>query len=348
MSLIEKIENNELKRKIENDKNDENDENKKKLKDNKKGEENKEKIKSKKKEEKEEEKKEEKEEKSSLPSTLKPTKTILNDPIFGQPGLLFTFSNGREVQASKDLYNLLNEYVNVDNNNNSNNNNNQNDDEFDFNKAFQQELQQVKETTGNSAPYKKYTLKCNGIAFMAFKENSNIDPISLTSKIFKDCETTKTLKTKEISRLIPISKFIHLSNIMEEIKILIDKYFCDPKERIIKYKIEFKSRNNEKINKMEYIQEIAKLINPNHKVDLNNPELTIIIEIIKFYCGISIVSNYNECKRFNLVGLAGLLQPTPKKKNKENSKQNNDENEKEVENEKDDDDDDDDEKENDK
>ncbi|KAM9979825.1 hypothetical protein ACTFIZ_006071 [Dictyostelium cf. discoideum] len=330
-------ENNELKRKIENEnENDENDENKKKLKDNNNKEEEEEEEEEKvetlenKEKSKKGKKKEEKEE-SSLPSTLKPSKAILNDPIFGQPGLLFTFGNGREVQASKDLYNLLNEYVDDNNKNNKNNkNDNNDDDDFDFNKAFEQELQQVKESTGNSAPYKKYTLKCNGIAFMAFKENSNIDPISLTSRIFKDCETSKTLKTKEISRLIPISKFIHLSNMMEEIKILIDKYFCDPKEKIIKYKIEFKSRNNEKINKMEYIQEIAKLINPNHKVDLNNPELTIIIEIIKFYCGISIVSNYNECKRFNLVGLAGLLQPTPKKKNKENPKQNNlDENEKE-------------------
>ncbi|EAL61484.1 hypothetical protein DDB_G0291908 [Dictyostelium discoideum AX4] len=324
-------ENNELKRKIENE-NDENDENKKKLKDNEKEEEEekKDEVELENKEKSKKGKKKEEKEESSLPSTLKPSKAVLNDPIFGQPGLLFTFGNGREVQATKDLYNLLNEYVNE--NNNNNNNKNDNNDDFDFNKAFEQELQQVKETTGKSAPYKKYTLKCNGIAFMAFKENSNIDPISLTSRIFKDCETSKTLKTKEISRLIPISKFIHLSNMMEEIKILIDKYFCDPIEKIIKYKIEFKSRNNEKINKMEYIQEIAKLINPNHKVDLNNPELTIIIEIIKFYCGVSIVSNYNECKRFNLVGLAGLLQPTPKKKNKENPKQNNhDENEKEDE-----------------
>ncbi|KAN0029675.1 hypothetical protein ACTA71_007810 [Dictyostelium dimigraforme] len=330
MSSIEKIDNNsnnELKRKIENE-NNENNENKKKLKDNKENrvkKENKENSKKGKNEKEEEE--EEEIEKSGLPS-LKPSKAILNDPIFGQPGLLFTFSNGREIQATKDLYNLLNEYV-KDINNGKKDQKKNDDDDFDFNKAFQQELQQVKETTGHSAPYKKYTLKCNGIAFMSFKENSNIDPISLTSRIFKDCETTKTLKTKEISRLIPISKFIHLSNIMEEIKILIGKHFCDPKERIIKYKIEFKSRNNEKINKMEYIQEIAKLIDPNHKVDLNNPELTIIIEIIKFYCGISIVSNYNECKRFNLVGLAGLQQPTPKKKNKEIPKENNGEDEKE-------------------
>ncbi|KAK5583655.1 hypothetical protein RB653_005253 [Dictyostelium firmibasis] len=336
MSLVEKLttDNESLKRKVENEIN-ENDENKKKLKDDKEEVENKiEKSKKGKSKENDEKLCENEVEKSSLPSTLKPSKIILNDPIFGQPGLLFTFNNGREVQATKDLYNLLNEYVNNNNkskknqNDDDDNDNDNDNDDFDFNKAFQQELQQVKETKGS---YKKYTLKCNGIAFMAFKEDSNIDPISLTSRIFKDCETTKTLKTKEISRLIPISKFIHLSTIMEEIKVLIDKHFCDPKERIIKYKIEFKSRNNEKINKMEYIQEIAKLIDQKHKVDLNNPELTIIIEIIKFYCGISIVSNYNESKRFNLVGLAGLLQPTPKKKNKENSKQDNNENEEKTE-----------------
>ncbi|EGC38612.1 hypothetical protein DICPUDRAFT_148721 [Dictyostelium purpureum] len=245
---------------------------------------------------------------------LKASKKVLSDPICTSGnGLIFTFGNGREKQASKDINKVLDEYIDKFKDIAAETKKKANSDDFDFDSAFQAELQQIKESSGSKSKYVKYTLKCNGVAYMSL--NSGINPIELTSKIFKDAQDTKALKSKEINRIIPIQKTCHLSNIFEETQSLVNQYF-NVDNKVYKYKIEFKSRMNNKINKVEYIQELAKLVDPKHIVDLDNPELTIIVEIVNFYCFLSIVSNYNQCKRFNLILLAGLPASNEPKKNK--------------------------------
>ena len=44
--------------------------------------------------------------------------------------------------------------------------------------------------------------------------------------------------------------------------------------------------------------------NNNHKVDLKNPQLSILIEIIRSICCISVVPEFHSLKKYNLLELA--------------------------------------------
>lgn len=49
-----------------------------------------------------------------------------------------------------------------------------------------------------------------------------------------------------------------------------------------------------------YISGIVGTLNPENKVDLTNPEYTIVVEIIKNICCLSVVKDYNLFRKYNL------------------------------------------------
>lgn len=57
---------------------------------------------------------------------------------------------------------------------------------------------------------------------------------------------------------------------------------------------------------MKIIQELAELIdfkNAAHKVDLKNPKQTILLEVIKGLCCISLLPDYFKLKKYNIFEL---------------------------------------------
>ncbi|KAL7824311.1 hypothetical protein SRHO_G00346360 [Serrasalmus rhombeus] len=69
------------------------------------------------------------------------------------------------------------------------------------------------------------------------------------------------------------------------------------------YQINFKARNSSHNKREEVIKSLAGLVaklNPANKVDLTNPELTIIVEIIKSVCCVSVVRDYMLFRKYNL------------------------------------------------
>lgn len=51
-------------------------------------------------------------------------------------------------------------------------------------------------------------------------------------------------------------------------------------------------------------------LNPKNKVDLTNPELTIIVEVIKAVCCISVVKDYTLYRKYNVQEV--VKEDTPK------------------------------------
>ncbi|KAJ9056099.1 THUMP domain-containing protein 1 [Entomophthora muscae] len=93
---------------------------------------------------------------------------------------------------------------------------------------------------------------------------------------------------------------------------LIDPVFCvkDPITNEIaplKFAIAFNSRLCSQIKKEEVISRVASLVKEPHTVDLTKPDVTIVIEIFKNICGISLVRDFHELKKYNiqLVGQLG-------------------------------------------
>ncbi|MEQ2174707.1 hypothetical protein GOODEAATRI_010560 [Goodea atripinnis] len=80
------------------------------------------------------------------------------------------------------------------------------------------------------------------------------------------------------------------------------------------YQIAFKARNSSHNKREEIIKSIAGLVgklNPKNKVDLTNPELTIIVEVIKAVCCVSVAKDYTLYRKYNVQEVVKEDAPKP-------------------------------------
>ncbi|GAM19515.1 hypothetical protein SAMD00019534_026900, partial [Acytostelium subglobosum LB1] len=234
---------------------------------------------------------------------------------FGQQGCLFTFGKGREPQATRDMYNLLKQYAELVQPKTSAESLPQAAE--NFNDAFEKELAAMREEgkkRGGNARFEKLDIGCEGIAFIGFNEDAaTLNVQDILSKLFNDVEQEKSTKSRFVTRIIPIQTTCNYLNIDETLKKLIDDKLNNIVD-IKKYKIELRSRYNTSVEKEKEIQRIAAMVSNRHVVDLNNPQVTIIVEIIKQFCAMSVVTDYMEHKKYNLSNIAGLPASNPPKK----------------------------------
>lgn len=131
------------------------------------------------------------------------------------------------------------------------------------------------------------------------------NPVEIVTTLMESIIESKQQKGRYLLRLVPIETTCkaNMDEINKAMSILIDKHFSgDPKT----FAINFNHRNNNQINRDDVIKEIAKAIsakNSQHKVDLKNAELTVIVEIIRGICLLSVIPFYVKYKKYNLLQL---------------------------------------------
>ncbi|XP_024082555.1 THUMP domain-containing protein 1 homolog isoform X2 [Cimex lectularius] len=131
------------------------------------------------------------------------------------------------------------------------------------------------------------------------------DPTKLAEAIAKDIHDTKIPRSKCLIRLIPINTTCkaYMDDITKMADKMFDEYFKgDPTT----FSIFYTKRNNNTLLRDEVISMLVQLVrdrNPGHKVDLKNSKKTIVIEVLKAVCGISVVSNFHQYRRYNLLEL---------------------------------------------
>ncbi|KAG9315012.1 hypothetical protein JVU11DRAFT_4123 [Chiua virens] len=74
--------------------------------------------------------------------------------------------------------------------------------------------------------------------------------------------------------------------------------------QVHKYKIELRVRNHNTLTRMGIIEEIAKCMPANYVVDLDHPDVFILVEVFKSVCGVSILRDYYKLHKFNVMTLA--------------------------------------------
>ncbi|KAG2124121.1 hypothetical protein BD769DRAFT_1359073, partial [Suillus cothurnatus] len=70
------------------------------------------------------------------------------------------------------------------------------------------------------------------------------------------------------------------------------------------YKVELRIRNHNTPTRIEIIQEVAKCMPSNYTVDLDDPDVFILVEAFKSTFGMSIVEDYYRFQKFNVMELA--------------------------------------------
>jgi len=235
--------------------------------------------------------------------------------VAGMQGFL-CFCNYNERDCVKEAYNLLNEYwdrseeakvaepedndveadadvpVPVE------------EEDDDIESAIAAEVKEL------NHPLKKFRFQSiqSGARNIVFIKSTVPEPSKLVHDILSDVFTMKQQKSRYLLRILPIEATCHTN--MEELrttaKTILSKYFTSGLFQ--SFQVVYKCRYNDKVNRDEVIRcvaEVANEINQLSVVDLTNPQLVIIVEVIKGVVCIGVAKDFNKFRKYNLIEASG-------------------------------------------
>ncbi|GAB7363287.1 hypothetical protein MBLNU230_g3568t1 [Neophaeotheca triangularis] len=146
-----------------------------------------------------------------------------------------------------------------------------------------------------------------------FRTVAPVEPVSLVQKICEDALGNASRKrTRFVKRLSPMTVMGRASpEGLEKVaqEVLRPHFHQDPVTPRT-FAIRPTIRNSNQLNRNAIIKQVATAVGPGHRVDLNNYDLLITVEVYQNICGMSVVDNsFERLKRFNL---AEIFEPTPK------------------------------------
>lgn len=142
-----------------------------------------------------------------------------------------------------------------------------------------------------------------GSVFISSSIDNHYD---LGLKIIKELAETKIKRTRFTNRILPIEVVTkaNVEDILNAAGKIFDKYFLKEPST---FAIIFNRKYNKEINRDEIIRELAKLVhemNHGNKVNLKDPQKTIIVDVLKGFCFLTVLEDYNKYKKFNLHALS--------------------------------------------
>lgn len=230
----------------------------------------------------------------------KPQRNLLEPGI---KGFLVT-CNFKERDSIRECYHLLNDYYKKSQKEleveGKDEEKPDNDDDDDISSQIQDQIEKTNKQLKDRMQL--FQSIDTGVQNCLFIKTSIEDPIALGSAIIRDLAETKIKRTKVTLRLLPIQTVCKAK--MEEITdaagLLFDKYFL---KEPVTFGINYNKRFNNDIKRDDVIKELADIVsmkNPLHKVNLKEPQLSVIVEIIKGCCLLSVIPDYHKFKKYNV------------------------------------------------
>ncbi|TFY69964.1 hypothetical protein EVG20_g2919 [Dentipellis fragilis] len=135
-----------------------------------------------------------------------------------------------------------------------------------------------------------------------------VDPIKLVNRHIADVEETGVTRTRYTQRLTPVtgSCVANAPEIKSLFERALKRFIAEDEEpeKAYRYKIELRSRNHNSLTRQQIIDTIAQCTPSTFTVDLEDPELFVLVEVFKSVCGIGIVKDYYAHQKFNVMEIA--------------------------------------------
>ncbi|KAI8816165.1 uncharacterized protein EV422DRAFT_328622 [Fimicolochytrium jonesii] len=178
------------------------------------------------------------------------------------------------------------------------------DDAEDVADVINRQLKELKSET-NEKKAQFYWCKTNIDCIVFLRTFAPIEPADFVHKIFQDLNEKKLKKTRYTSRLHPVqhSCKAYMDDIKALAKTAVAPFFHQEGQKGIQWAVEPRIKWNDSIKRDDLIKEIADIVGAEHFVNLKSPELTVVIDIFKNVCALSVVRDYPEFKKYNLEKL---------------------------------------------
>jgi tRNA acetyltransferase TAN1 len=220
--------------------------------------------------------------------------------------------NFKEKESVREIYKLLNEYYQKQQPPKAEgelpeNDDGEDDDEEDITKQLSAEIVKTQqETQEKSNLFQAVETGTNNCVFI--KTSISVNHRELGFSIINDLFATKMKKTRFSNRLIPIDRVCraNITEITATAGALFDLHFLSGSST---FAINFNRRCNGDVKRDDVIRELAALVtqkNMKNKVNLKNPQKTVLIEIIKGLCCLSVIPDYLKLRKYNLNELRSI------------------------------------------
>ncbi|XP_046399010.1 THUMP domain-containing protein 1 homolog isoform X3 [Ischnura elegans] len=219
----------------------------------------------------------------------------------GLKGFICT-CNFSEDQCKREAYNILNEYSEKEEQVEKPVPEEENVEEEDIEESLNKEVSALKAETSRGSRLMKFQNVKTGAKNCLFIRTTVEDPVKLVVQVLEDIESTKKHKSRHLLRMLPIEVTCKAnpSSMEEAFKPLVKKHFSSEGRT---FSVIYRARCNSSVSRGDIIELLAGLIknaHPLNRADLDNPQLAVLVEIIKGICCIGVVPRYNELKRYNL------------------------------------------------
>jgi tRNA acetyltransferase TAN1 len=168
----------------------------------------------------------------------------------------------------------------------------------DFDKQLKEELDELKNADN------EFKVIDAGAKYTIFITIPNVDVNKTSEKIYEFIKDSKKPLCRYLQRFVPILNTCKAYN--EDIERCVEQLFdkiYDSKETI-KYTCMFKSSNNSTLKRDDVIKIVNSYFqgkNSQNKVDFDQPDFVILIQVIRNICFISYLKEYFVYRKYNLV-----------------------------------------------
>ncbi|XP_054819156.1 uncharacterized protein LOC129318430 isoform X2 [Prosopis cineraria] len=155
----------------------------------------------------------------------------------------------------------------------------------------------------NKRCFVKLDSGCNGVVFVQMRmKYVGPGPKDIVQHMVTSAASTKKHMSRFILRILPIELACYASEeeISKAIKPLVECYFPLETQNPQKFAVLYEARANSGIDRMKIIDAVARSVPGPHKVDLKNPDKTIVVEIVKTVCLVGVIEKYKELAKYNI------------------------------------------------
>lgn len=174
--------------------------------------------------------------------------------------------------------------------------------------------------SGASRRFFAVQTNCKNMVFIRFAEET-LDPIVVVNKIFDHVLASGEGRTRFTNKIIPICKTApsFLDRLVQIAKPMIQQHFHRTPGKVLSFMVEYRHRYTDSIRKDDSTKELVRLVGRPHRVDLNNPDKIIIVEVFNKALGMSIV-NGDDYKKFKAYNLRQITEHMPRRFDADDSK----------------------------
>ncbi|KDR76001.1 hypothetical protein GALMADRAFT_247216 [Galerina marginata CBS 339.88] len=231
-------------------------------------------------------------------------------PIWGKrhvegPGVWVSCVKGKEKQTVGEIYELFESigselWPHVDSESS------EEDGDLSLEDQIAKEVSAMKQPRSKNPQLRFANCQTNTPCVIFISCKAPVDPVQLVVKYIKTIQTTGITRTRYVHRLVPVSGtcVANLPEIQALCRKVLKDFFEGHPETTFKYKIELRVRNHTTIPRPTMIQNVAQCVPEGHTVDLENPQIFILVEVFKSICGVSVVEDYYQLHKFNVTELA--------------------------------------------